>query len=124
MNTTICNSEFLVDPESKEEITSQKPLQSIQGHHVQVTPQRVKLSMRLGEEKALNFQYAQAKNYPIDMYYIMDLSASMENHREKLGKLGNKLAKTMAKITDNFRIGFGSFVDKVAMPFVSTVPKK
>ncbi|XP_044751407.1 integrin beta-PS-like [Coccinella septempunctata] len=124
MNTTICRPELLVDPPSIEEVISQKPLQSIQGGHVQVTPQRVKLSMRLGEERKINFQYAQAKNYPIDLYYIMDLSASMENHREKLGKLGNKLARTMMKITNNFRIGFGSFVDKVAMPFVSTVEKK
>lgn len=30
----------------------------------------------------------------------------------------------MNKITRNFRLGFGSFVDKVVMPFVSTVPEK
>ncbi|KAL3282738.1 hypothetical protein HHI36_005907 [Cryptolaemus montrouzieri] len=53
----------------------------------------------------------------------MDYSASMEKHRIKLAKLGNKLAETMKKITSNFRIGFGSFVDKVNSPFVSTVPE-
>jgi len=30
----------------------------------------------------------------------------------------------MSEITKNFRLGFGSFVDKVVMPYVSTVPSK
>ena len=34
------------------------------------------------------------------------------------------LAETMQNITSNFRLGFGSFVDKVVMPYVSTVPRK
>lgn len=121
---SICDPENLVDPPSTEEITSQKPLQSKQGGHVQVTPQKVKLTMRLGEEKKINFQFAQSEEYPVDLYYIMDLSASMETHREKLGNLGSELALTMRNITNNFRIGFGSFVDKVQSPFVNTLPQK
>lgn len=54
----------------------------------------------------------------------MDLSKSMEDDKEKLSKLGDTLAETMRNITRNFRLGFGSFVDKVLMPYVSTVPKK
>jgi integrin beta 1 len=38
----------------------------------------------------LPFQYAQAEDYPVDLYYIMDLSASMEEHREKLAKTWRK----------------------------------
>lgn len=30
----------------------------------------------------------------------------------------------MQSITKNFRLGFGSFVDKTVMPYVSTVPSK
>merc|ERR1719297_174751 len=30
----------------------------------------------------------------------------------------------MERLTSNFRLGFGSFVDKVVMPYVSTVPRK
>lgn len=84
----------------------------------------MKVRLRKGEEVKLNFQYAQASNYPVDLYYLMDLSASMETHREKLAKLGNKLAETMRNITSNFKLGFGSFVDKVDLPFTSTVPEK
>lgn len=54
----------------------------------------------------------------------MDLSKSMEDDKEKLSALGDKLSETMKRITSNFRLGFGSFVDKVLMPYVSTIPKK
>jgi len=33
-------------------------------------------------------------------------------------------ADKMKNITQNFRLGFGSFVDKKTMPYVSTVPEK
>lgn len=69
-------------------------------------------------------KYTQAEDYPVDLYYLMDLSRSMYDDKEKLSLLGDQLAYTMKKITSNFRLGFGSFVDKVVMPFVSTVPEK
>lgn len=68
--------------------------------------------------------YAQAEDYPVDLYYLMDLSNSMEDDKEKLSALGNLLAESMQNITSNFRLGFGSFVDKVVMPYVNTMPKK
>lgn len=69
-------------------------------------------------------KYTQAEDYPVDLYYLMDLSRSMYDDKEKLSMLGDQLASTMKRITSNFRLGFGSFVDKVVMPFVSTVPEK
>lgn len=72
----------------------------------------------------MNVEYAQAEDYPVDLYYLMDLSKSMEDDKQKLSGLGTKLASRMQSITSNFRLGFGSFVDKVVMPYVSTVPKK
>ena len=70
----------------------------------------------------MEFYYAQAQDYPVDLYYLMDLSKSMEDDKENLSELGTLLAETMQSITSNFRLGFGSFVDKVVMPYVSTVP--
>lgn len=72
----------------------------------------------------MNVAYAQAEDYPVDLYYLMDLSKSMEDDKAKLSSLGDVLARRMQSITRNFRLGFGSFVDKVVMPYVSTVPKK
>mgnify|MGYP003406759618 CR=1 FL=1 len=72
----------------------------------------------------MRVSYSQAEDYPVDLYYLMDLSKSMEDDKDKLSSLGDTLSETMNKITSNFRLGFGSFVDKVLMPYVSTVPKK
>lgn len=102
-----------------------KPFESsTDGTAVQLRPQRVRLSLRVGEAFVLPFQYRQAENYPVDLYYIMDLSASMDTHKKKLATLGESLAQAMVRLTSNFRIGFGSFVDKTDMPFISTSPTK
>ncbi|CAG0919657.1 unnamed protein product [Notodromas monacha] len=90
---------------------------------VQIKPQRVSLKCRINEAQDLEVFYAQAEDYPVDLYYLMDLSKSMEDDKATLSKLGVKLAEEMRKLTSNFRLGFGSFVDKVVMPYVSTVPK-
>lgn len=76
------------------------------------------------EAHNLQIKYSQAEDYPVDLYYLMDLSKSMEDDKQRLSKLGDTLSSTMRKLTSNFRLGFGSFVDKVLMPYVSTVPKK
>lgn len=78
----------------------------------------------LDEAYRMTLAYAQAEDYPVDLYYLMDLSKSMEDDKGKLSSLGDELARRMQNITSNFRLGFGSFVDKVVMPYVSTVPKK
>lgn len=82
------------------------------------------LILFLDEAYKISLSYAQAEDYPVDLYYLMDLSNSMEDDKEKLSALGNLLAESMQNITSNFRLGFGSFVDKVVMPYVNTMPKK
>lgn len=85
---------------------------------------RVKISIFViicvGEELVIHVNYSKAEDYPVDLYYLMDLSFSMEPYRDQLSKLGDKLAEAMQKLTSNFRLGFGSFVDKVALPMTST----
>lgn len=78
----------------------------------------------LGQSYSIYMNYTQAEDYPLDLYYLMDLSKSMADDKEKLSYLGNQLASTMRRLTSNFRLGFGSFVDKVVMPYVSTLPEK
>ena len=61
--------------------------------------------------------YTQPRNYPLDLYYLMDLSATMKKHKDKLERLSSDLAKVMKNLTMDFRLGFGSFVDKNVLPF-------
>ncbi|KAF2356108.1 Integrin beta subunit VWA domain [Trinorchestia longiramus] len=91
---------------------------------IQMRPQRVQLNLRVRESQSLQVTFRQAEDYPVDLYYLMDLSKSMEDDKDSLSALGATLADEMQKITRNFRLGFGSFVDKIVMPYVSTVPEK
>ena len=77
----------------------------------------VNLSFRVNEAYEMDFFYEQAVDYPVDLYYLMDLSQSMAYDKEKLSALGDLLAETMQNLTSNFRLGFGSFVDKTVMPY-------
>lgn len=91
---------------------------------VQLRPQKVRISLRKGQEYKLDFEYLQAKDYPVDLYYIIDNSYSMSFFKKKLSSLGDKLASTMKNLTKHFKIGFGSFVEKTRLPFVDERPHK
>lgn len=64
----------------------------------------------------------QVEDYPVDLYYLMDLSFSMKDDLERLRTLGNELAATMGRTTSNLRMGFGAFVDKTVSPYMYTYP--
>ena len=85
-------------------------------------PQEVDIHIRPKSRARFFVSFRQAANYPVDLYYLMDLSYSMKDDKEKLSQLGDLLADRMKQITRNFRLGFGSFIDKKVMPFVD--PRK
>lgn len=45
----------------------------------------------LDQEVTFNVSFKQAKNYPVDLYYLMDLTRSMDDDREILASLAQKL---------------------------------
>lgn len=95
-----------------------------QDEAVQIQPQRIGLKLRRKQPLRLRLLYKQAVDYPVDLYYLMDLSRTMLTHKRTLARLGNNLADQMKEITKNFRLGFGSFVDKTALPFTDTHPQR
>jgi len=48
---------------------------------VQLRPQNVRIRLRVGQSYDLHVQYEQAEDYPVDLYYLMDLSKSMEDDK-------------------------------------------
>ncbi|XP_044888742.1 integrin beta-2 isoform X2 [Mauremys mutica] len=90
----------------------------------QLAPQRVRLMLRRGQPAVFNVTFRRAEGYPIDLYYLMDLSYSMHDDLEKVKKLGGHLLAALNSITGSGQIGFGSFVDKTVLPFVNTHPEK
>ncbi|XP_070842029.1 integrin beta-1-B-like isoform X2 [Chaetodon trifascialis] len=94
-----------------------------QRHHRQVTqlqPQSVLLHLRPGEPQSFEIKFKRVDDYPIDLYYLMDLSFSMEDDLPNVKRLGAELMEEMRNITHDFRMGFGAFVDKTVMPYIST----
>ncbi|XP_057188989.1 integrin beta-1-like isoform X1 [Triplophysa rosa] len=90
----------------------------------QIQPQKLSLNLRSGEAQKFALKFKRAEDYPIDLYYLMDLSYSMKDDLENVKNLGTHLMTEMQKITSDFRIGFGSFVEKTVMPYISTTPAK
>ncbi|XP_044762426.1 integrin beta-PS-like [Coccinella septempunctata] len=117
-----CANGDMVNPKTEAQVVQNRPLRSKSGSIVQIKPQSVNLTLRVGHTIDVKFQFSQAENYPVDLYYIIDNSFSMAVHKAKLAKLGEELSRTMIKLTNDFRIGFGSFIDKKAAPFVNQVP--
>jgi hypothetical protein len=56
--------------------------------------------------------------FPLDVYFLMDLSLSMEDDLRSLQQLANSTIKAIRDITPDSTIGFGSFVDKPTEPYI------
>ncbi|XP_045396784.1 integrin beta-2 [Lemur catta] len=114
-----CAADDIMDPRSLAET-----LEDGVGGRKQLSPQQVTLYLRPGQAAAFNVTFRRAKGYPIDLYYLMDLSYSMLDDLINVKKLGGDLLRALNEITESGRIGFGSFVDKTVLPFVNTHPEK
>uniref|UniRef100_G1QPT6 Integrin beta n=1 Tax=Nomascus leucogenys TaxID=61853 RepID=G1QPT6_NOMLE len=114
-----CAADDILDPRSLAETQEDHD-----GGQKQLFPQKVTLYLRPGQAAVFNVTFRRAKGYPIDLYYLMDLSYSMLDDLRNVKKLGGDLLQALNEITESGRIGFGSFVDKTVLPFVNTHPEK
>ncbi|XP_071803361.1 integrin beta-1-like [Asterias amurensis] len=122
INKTCLDITYPVSSVSVEENEELRDADPNLGDPVQVAPQKIRLKLRPGQSVNLSVSVRQARDYPVDLYYVMDLSGSMKDDLENLKQLANTLAEEMGEITRNFRLGFGSFVEKTLSPFVNTAP--
>ncbi|XP_013926954.1 PREDICTED: integrin beta-2 [Thamnophis sirtalis] len=106
--------ENFIDPVSSAQSNTKK----------QIYPEVVRLHLRPEQPAVFNVTFQRGEDYPIDLYYLMDLSFSMADDLQTVKKLGGDLLKALQGITKRARIGFGAFVDKTVLPFVNTHPKK
>nr|XP_033802460.1 integrin beta-6 [Geotrypetes seraphini]XP_033802461.1 integrin beta-6 [Geotrypetes seraphini]XP_033802463.1 integrin beta-6 [Geotrypetes seraphini] len=123
-----CNLSFIEFPISEIEIHRNNPLsegtQSNSSDVTQIAPQKLVLKLHAGNQVTLQVNVRQTEDYPVDLYYLMDLSASMVDDLTMIKELGSTLSREMSKLTSNFRLGFGSFVEKPVSPFIKTVPQE
>ncbi|KAJ8979397.1 hypothetical protein NQ317_015826 [Molorchus minor] len=90
---------------------------------VQFRPQIFNIKLSLDTPVNFTFTYKPAKNYPLELYYLGDLSVSMREHLGIFKTLGKDLPNNLTQLTKNYRLAYGSFLDKIAMPFYFTAPE-
>ena len=117
-----CSQDMLVDIESSVKVLQDKPLSpdSVE-NFVQISPQLLSVSLRPGRPVSVEFQVAHAKQFPVDLYFLMDLSWSMRDSITNLANLGGEIIAGIKRKTGNLAIGFGSFVEKNVAPFTSGI---
>lgn len=49
--------------------------------------------------------FLRAEGYPVDLYYLMDLSYSMKDDLERVRQLGHALLLRLQEVTHSVRIG-------------------
>ncbi|KAG7236603.1 hypothetical protein INR49_000726, partial [Caranx melampygus] len=128
-----CNASKIENPRGSIRIDKDRPVtnrkkdvaEKLKPEHItQIQPQKLTLTLRSGEPQTFKLKFKRAEDYPIDLYYLMDLSFSMRDDLENVKNLGTDLMREMQEITSDFRIGFGSFVEKTVMPYISTTPAR
>uniref|UniRef100_A0AAQ4QRE0 Integrin beta n=1 Tax=Gasterosteus aculeatus aculeatus TaxID=481459 RepID=A0AAQ4QRE0_GASAC len=91
---------------------------------IQLSPQKISLRLRSGSPNTFKVSFKRVEGYPVDLYYLMDLSYSMKDDLENVKELGKDLFAALKKITEHAQIGFGAFVDKTVLPYTNTNKEK
>ncbi|XP_029293448.1 integrin beta-3a [Cottoperca gobio] len=121
-----CSADAVEFPSSTLTIQEDKPLSDkasgAADDVTQIKPQKLHMALRPGDSKRFTVSVKQVEDYPVDLYYLMDLSFSMKDDLARLRTLGSELAATMGRTTSNLRMGFGAFVDKTISPYMYTYP--
>ncbi|NXW55084.1 ITB4 protein, partial [Eurystomus gularis] len=104
--------------------TQQNSSINVSLQRTQVSPQRMFMRLRAGEEMSFNMDVFQPLESPVDLYILMDFSYSMSDDLDNLKSMGQNLAEFLRDLTSNYTIGFGKFVDKVSSPQTDMRPEK
>ncbi|XP_072365303.1 integrin beta-8 [Scyliorhinus torazame] len=112
-----CNSDFI-------EFLEVKKIMEEESQSSQLSASKVSLQLQPGNEASFVVKVRQLSDYPVDLYLLVDTSASMVANLERLHSMGHSLSQKMAKYSSDFRFGFGSFVDKPVSPFINIHPDK
>ena len=85
-----------------------------------ISPEETELAIRPGFQKDLDIYFKVHKSYPVDLYYLFDLSSSMKTYLEDVMDQAIDITDKLSdEIGDNLRIGIGSFIEKPTAPFTN-----
>lgn len=63
-----------------------------------------------GEPQSFEVKFKRVEDYPIDLYYLMDMSFTMEDDLPSVMKLGADLVEEMKNTTSDFRMGLSASI--------------
>ncbi|CAG5056537.1 unnamed protein product [Parnassius apollo] len=106
-----------ISPKNSVIKTDDRSFSSDLGKAVQIRPQEYKVKLRIGQEINFNFSYEAAKDYPVDIYFLIDVSLSMADIKSKTANKSENIYFAISNLTSNVFLGLGTFVDKNAIPF-------
>uniref|UniRef100_A0A672YDX2 Integrin beta n=1 Tax=Sphaeramia orbicularis TaxID=375764 RepID=A0A672YDX2_9TELE len=112
-----CGQEFMEQSEVKVEVNA-----TISS--TQVSPQDISITLTPGAEASFIVAVKQLERYPVDLYYLVDVSASMQENLDHLKTVGVALSLRMTEHSSDLWLGFGSFVDKPVSPYINVHPSK
>ncbi|XP_069504575.1 integrin beta-8 [Ambystoma mexicanum] len=113
-----CNADLIEYP------SVQVTVPKVPEANTQVTPKEVSVQLSPGAETNVIVKVRRLEKYPVDLYYLVDVSASMHSNIEQINSTGFELSQKMAHFSHDFRLGFGSFVDKAVSPYISIHPDR
>ncbi|PZC83274.1 hypothetical protein B5X24_HaOG208038 [Helicoverpa armigera] len=87
------------------------------GSTVQFRPQEIKMKVRPGVTMQFNMTFKPAKDYPLDVYYLMDTSDTMKDRIKELKDQALLIHTELSRYTNNVKLGIGSFVEKPGFPY-------
>ncbi|CAL8083278.1 unnamed protein product [Calicophoron daubneyi] len=90
---------------------------------IQLTPRSQSIKVRPKEPMLMNFTFQSISDYPVDLYFLIDLSYTMRDDLETVSQMTNDIVLTMRNVTKQLHMGFGAFVDKPVFPFVVPTPE-
>ncbi|XP_026125310.1 integrin beta-4 isoform X4 [Carassius auratus] len=93
-------------------------------NYSQVAPQLMRMTLLPGEEKEVDMEVFEPISGPLDLYILMDFSNSMSDDLDNLKRMGDQLAQLVERLSNDYTIGFGKFVDKVTEPQTDMRPSK
>lgn len=84
----------------------------------QLLPSLSELYLRPKETFSTNFTFQSISDYPVDLYFLVDLSYTMRDDLDTVSRVTEDIVSALQKVTKQLRLGFGAFVDKPVFPFV------
>ncbi|KAL3312028.1 integrin, beta [Cichlidogyrus casuarinus] len=101
----------------KIQVTKSSKISEQRGAYNQLQPEFINLMIRPHDNLSIDLNFKPAEHYPVDLYFLVDLSYTMKNLLETVSAMTKKISQEMSSITEDFQMGFGAFVDKPIYPF-------